>query len=145
MYKEMRGEKEMVAWKKLMYKNQAQSKLSFILWMTLLERIPTKDRLMRFRFISDATCCLCNHLETIEHLFFDRNTTKNIWKDILDWLGYDSQPNGWTNKKKLIIQETKKKGWKWKMLKISMAKTLYSIRKSINELIFSPKKVLILG
>lgn len=56
--------------------------------------------MMRFKVISDATCCLCNHAETIEHPFFYCNTTKNIWKGILDWISYDRQPSGWTNEKK---------------------------------------------
>lgn len=48
--KEIRGEKEKVPWRKLFYTNIARSRALFVGWLACRGRLPTKERLRKFRF-----------------------------------------------------------------------------------------------
>ncbi|XP_058774476.1 uncharacterized protein LOC131648763 [Vicia villosa] len=83
MYKDLKGEVEHVGWKKILVDNHARPRSCFTLWMTLMKRFPTKERLLRLGINVDLKCCYCDYNKNIQHLFFGCNYTKDIWQQIL--------------------------------------------------------------
>lgn len=56
---------------------------SFILWLAVLGRLNTKDRLRAWGLLSDSSCVLCyGGSESHSHLFFDCSFTSLIWKNV---------------------------------------------------------------
>lgn len=105
--------------------------------MTLRGRLPTKDRLCRFGIITDKRYCFCHGEESIDHIFFDCNATTKIWKDVLVWLNISRNPMEWKEESIWLINETKKKGWKKKVLKMAITETIYLVWKGRNNMLLS--------
>ncbi|KAI8534468.1 hypothetical protein RHMOL_Rhmol10G0092200 [Rhododendron molle] len=56
---------------------------SFILWLAVLGRLSTKDRLRVWGLLSDSSCALCHGgPESHSHLFFDCSFPSLIWKAV---------------------------------------------------------------
>ena len=87
MYKLLRGDLQQVGWKKLICNNGASKRSLFILWLTILGRLPIKQRLLKWSMIADDVCPLCKtSSEDIEHLFFQCPVSQEIWTAILSSL-----------------------------------------------------------
>jgi hypothetical protein len=70
-------------------------KMSCCLLKGLLDRLPTKARLMRFGIIDSASCSFCEEgIETRDHLFFDCCYTSYIWELCRLKLKIHSTPRG---------------------------------------------------
>lgn len=129
MYKELWGEHADVPWKRIFFQNHASPRAKFILWLTLMGRMPTKDRLVKFGFIQDKTCYFCPQDETLKHLLFECSYTKRIWDK--------RSISSWDNEKLWLIHETTKKGWRREIFRISLAKTIHKIWLTRNDVVFN--------
>ncbi|XP_038996104.1 uncharacterized protein LOC120120557 [Hibiscus syriacus] len=66
----IRISRENVNWHKIIWFPAHIPKCSLISWMDIPNRLPTKDRLIRFGLEMDNSCIMCgNGLETRDHLF----------------------------------------------------------------------------
>lgn len=92
MYKALMEENNNVDWSILFVGNIARPRALMSLWMACQRRLATKDRLEKFGFITDSTCCFCRETESIDHLFYNCSLLKNIWADILEWIGIEHTP-----------------------------------------------------
>ncbi|XP_058776822.1 uncharacterized protein LOC131651170 [Vicia villosa] len=136
MYKDIRGDRGDICWKKLVHSNHARPRACFILWLVMLGRLPTKDRLAKIGIVTDGCCVFCPDSETLPHLFFQCEYTKRIWEQILVWNGYSRPVLEWDREKAWLISETGKKGWRRDILKISVTETIYYIWITRNAAIF---------
>ncbi|KAE8675169.1 hypothetical protein F3Y22_tig00111693pilonHSYRG00142 [Hibiscus syriacus] len=61
-------------------------KHTIIVWMAILNRLPTRVRLLRVGLAIESDSCLfCgNEAETRDHLFFECHFAKDLWSSILD-------------------------------------------------------------
>ncbi|XP_058726236.1 uncharacterized protein LOC131597562 [Vicia villosa] len=141
MYRELRGPQAEVNWKHLMYHNYARPRARFTLWMALLGRFATKDRIGRFGVSTNGKCCWCTQMETLDHILFECKTTYAIWKHILEWMRCNRKPECWSREKEWLSQEAKKKGWKGQILKIATAETVYEIWHNRNDIFFGHNTV----
>ncbi|XP_056687639.1 uncharacterized protein [Spinacia oleracea] len=65
-----------------------QPKHRFIIWLALLGRLNTKDRLMKICVTTDNTCLLCGiAIEDHKHLFSGCPFSERCWHQIGLWLG----------------------------------------------------------
>lgn len=65
-------------------------RFSFITWLAMLKRLPTRDRLRRWGMNTPTSCVLCsNGEESHEHLFFECSFSGGIW----DYLAAKFLPN----------------------------------------------------
>ncbi|GAU12782.1 hypothetical protein TSUD_72680 [Trifolium subterraneum] len=74
-----------------LWKCGAPSKACALGWQLLLDRIPTKNNLLKRRMIQEqqAICVLCNlTMETAPHLFLHCDCVAMAWYDITRWLGF---------------------------------------------------------
>lgn len=95
LYRELRGPRLRVNWRKLLYRSLARPRAVFVLWLCLLGRLSTKDRFLRIGIISDGKCEFCGLMESVAHLFFDCPVTQQISKSVLVWIGYTHTPAVW--------------------------------------------------
>ncbi|KAE8732331.1 hypothetical protein F3Y22_tig00002237pilonHSYRG01790 [Hibiscus syriacus] len=64
--------------------------------MAILDRLPTKERLVRFVVVSDARCGFCDDdLESRSHLFLDCPYSREVWASILHLCGLQQQYMSW--------------------------------------------------
>lgn len=74
--------------------------------------------------------------ETINHLFFECLTRRNIWQQVLDWLQITHDLEKWEEELKWIVNSSKGKGWKVQLLKSAAAETVHAIWKYRNDVYF---------
>lgn len=78
--------------------------------------------------IHESGCSLCQTEDgSISHLFFDCKVSKAILKDILSWLEVAHDPKVWLEESKWVMDYTKRKGWKARLMKLAVTKALYGI------------------
>ena len=68
----------------LVWYKGAIPRLSLLVWMVILDRLPTKDRLSRMGLAQDLLCSLYNtEFETTLHLFFSCRYSQEVWHLIM--------------------------------------------------------------
>ena len=69
-----------VPWCSLVWFKQHIPRCSFVLWMAVLARLPTRDRLSSWRMAVPRTCVFCPAGdETHDHLFFQCPFSPRVW------------------------------------------------------------------
>uniref|UniRef100_A0A1J3GU57 Reverse transcriptase zinc-binding domain-containing protein n=1 Tax=Noccaea caerulescens TaxID=107243 RepID=A0A1J3GU57_NOCCA len=69
-----------VYWHKMIWFKEEIPKCSFISWLVLLSRLPTRDRLARWGMNVSENCVFCyTALESHDHLFFSCPFSAQIW------------------------------------------------------------------
>jgi hypothetical protein len=71
-----------------------------------------------------------------QHLMFNCNETKSIWRKVLEWIQVDHNPLGWRQELDWIIQRTKGKGGHAKILKLAFTESVYHIWRYRNDISF---------
>ena len=119
-------------WSKFLWNRASAPKGKFILWMILLSKLKTKDKLFQMKYLQDKCCPLCNTtFETISHIFFHCPFSARCLKEIGIWLAF---PNLHVD-----INRMAKFKWNWWFKKIiisSSCSLCYHIWKTRNEAIW---------
>uniref|UniRef100_A0A803Q2Q6 Reverse transcriptase domain-containing protein n=1 Tax=Cannabis sativa TaxID=3483 RepID=A0A803Q2Q6_CANSA len=90
-YRELHVQSTRVFWNKFVWNRFNIPKHSFIAWLAMLGKLKTKERLMRFGVIEEDICLLCNDSsETIEHIFFCCQYSKECLLQIKGWLQWEA-------------------------------------------------------
>ncbi|XP_058751357.1 uncharacterized protein LOC131624435 [Vicia villosa] len=63
--------------------------------------------------------------------------TNKIWKEMLEWNGYDRSIRQWPQEQNWLIQEMGKKGWRREILIVTLTETVYQIWLCRNEAVFN--------
>ncbi|CAL9224853.1 unnamed protein product [Arabidopsis halleri] len=80
-WEQLRSHSPVVPWCKAMWFKEAVSRYSFITWLAMLGRLPTKDRLRSWGMAVSAECVLCSTgIETHDHLFFNCIYSTAVWE-----------------------------------------------------------------
>ncbi|XP_060195095.1 uncharacterized protein LOC132624311 [Lycium barbarum] len=139
-YKHLRGDVPIVDWKHLTCHNVAEPKRVFILWLTLLGRLRTKDRLIKWGLSVDDQCVFCNSaIETALHLFFNCPFSHTIWLGILQWLQWQRNILPWNEEWKWVNEQARGKHARERILKASLATVVYNIWIERNTRVFQHK------
>ncbi|GAU21086.1 hypothetical protein TSUD_10030 [Trifolium subterraneum] len=125
-----------VVWRTLFYGNMARPRALVNLWLACHERLATRDRLHKYGSIETTCCCFCNADEMQQHLMFNCSETKGIWRKILEWIQIDHSPLGWHQEVEWIIQQSKGKGGRAKILKLAFTESVYEIWRYRNDVSF---------
>ena len=125
-------------WTKVVWHRSLMPKHAFILWLSLKERLLTRDKLSEH--IEDTSCVFCgSHLETIDHLFFQCRMSRQVWVDIKTWLGFTRELNTIKAAVKWTIKEARGTGVQAIAKRMGIACTVYCIWKHRNGKIFDGK------
>ncbi|KAI5668142.1 hypothetical protein M9H77_17995 [Catharanthus roseus] len=125
-----------LSWTKIVWNVTFSPKFSFILWLAVLERLPTLDRLTFLDI--DRTCKLYNQQEqSLSNLFFTCSFTDDIWKSIKEWAGLRRRRMA-TIRNCLLRLKWDCRGTSWicNFRKLSFAATLYYIWECRNKVAF---------
>lgn len=93
-YQWLLGEQRSCHYAPVIWNRCVLPKHSFILWLVLLRRLLTLDRLASWLVVDiDETCVLCGQeWETLSHLFFMCSFSRRLVLEVAVWLGIDDCP-----------------------------------------------------
>lgn len=76
----LRGERAAVAWANSVWSAYEIPRHSFLTWLVIQNRCPTKDRLLRWGLQVSPLCALCNTaVESRNHLYYECPYSKDLW------------------------------------------------------------------
>ena len=95
VWREIRPKSEKVTWSRLLWGSQTIPKHSIVVWMAILNRLPTMDRLISWGIRMNGICCLCQlEHETRDHMFYGCSYSRSIWGMILTLCGQNRMIGG---------------------------------------------------
>lgn len=132
-YENFRVKGRMIRWATVVWENWALPKHSFVLWLAVLGKLRTKDRL---HFIpADTNCVLCGQdLESHCHLFFKCQWTSSLWGNIVRWLHIHRRMP--TLSSAIRGLTPKKKKMEFRMRRASLGIAVYLIWEERNKRLF---------
>lgn len=84
VYDHLRQHKASVPWYQTVWNKGGIPRQSFLAWLFVLNRCPTRDRLLCWGLPTSPLCLLCNaHEESRNHLFFECSFTWEIWRPLI--------------------------------------------------------------
>ncbi|XP_038994912.1 uncharacterized protein LOC120119092 [Hibiscus syriacus] len=105
--------------------------------MVILNRLPTKDRLIRFGLEMDNGCIMCgNGLETRDHLFANCSFAKEVWDAVLVVCGIRSGLYNWDERMDWLVENLRGKSPRVRFLKLAWTVYLYHIWEERNHRVF---------
>lgn len=72
----------------LIWTTVAQPRHRVIMWLPVLGRLLTKERMIKLNLkVEDPCCCLCDtqSLETSSHLFAECSWVANVRREVMQW------------------------------------------------------------
>ncbi|XP_013624294.1 PREDICTED: uncharacterized protein LOC106330365 [Brassica oleracea var. oleracea] len=138
-----------VPWYNSIWFKQGIPKHAFHAWVSVRNRLPTRDRLLRWGMSVPSTCLLCGVAdETRDHIYLSCTFSKDIWDsffgqggfnqpygfaDVIRWMHHSTPPGKLRTICKLIAQAVFYAIWneKNKRLHTSVARPLQLITKEI--------------
>lgn len=79
-YESLRNPSPVISWHSVIWFKQYIPRNSFISWLAMLRRLPTRDRLRRWGMSVPEVCVLCSAApETHHHLFFECSFSSSVW------------------------------------------------------------------
>ncbi|XP_039020600.1 uncharacterized protein LOC120152444 [Hibiscus syriacus] len=138
IWEAIRPEAPKVVWHHLVWFVGRIPKYCIILWMVILDRLPTRIRLLRMGFaIDNDKCLLCNlESETRNHLFFECDYAGNLWKAILQLCGVNRRASHWDGELAWATHCFKGKSLITRVLKLALSSHVYWIWKERNDRLF---------
>ncbi|XP_071715054.1 uncharacterized protein [Rutidosis leptorrhynchoides] len=86
---DLKSNKECVSWYDAVWFKGYDPKQAFILWLTILNRLNTQDRMMKCLPFQDLECDFCgSEADSINHLFFKCDFSLKVWKAMKNKLIY---------------------------------------------------------
>ena len=83
-WSELRVKGSEVNWWKILWFSHNIPRHSFIGWLAIKNKLPTRERMLKWGFTVDGNCGFCrNSLETRNHIFFDCSFSQRIWRRIM--------------------------------------------------------------
>ncbi|KAL4361754.1 hypothetical protein GQ457_04G001430 [Hibiscus cannabinus] len=128
IWEDIRGAKGKVTWHKIVWFPLHIPKHAMITWMTILNRLPTRDRLLRMEIVEDSMCELCgNVVESRCHLFFECRFSREIWENVLKLCGLSRMMQRWDDELDWAIAVLKGKSLIVYILKLAWQAHIYLV------------------
>ncbi|XP_049364125.1 uncharacterized protein LOC125828845 [Solanum verrucosum] len=141
VYLQIRGRMEKVGWRSLAWKNVGSPKWLFILYLAVMGRLATKDRLAKWGIVQIQTCHLCQQEnEDHDHLFFKCSYAAEVWTSILKWKGINKNTKNWMEEIQWASKCMKGQNGKTMVYRMALENTVYCIWLECNARIFQQKK-----
>lgn len=96
VYDQLRAHDTSVDWYQTVWNKGGIPRQSFLAWLMVLNRSPTRDRLLRWGLPTSPLCLLCNEFaESRDHLYFHCSFTWEIWRPLISRCAMTPEKN-WT-------------------------------------------------
>ncbi|KAJ9536697.1 hypothetical protein OSB04_un000082 [Centaurea solstitialis] len=137
-YKTFDGVRSVVPWHASVWFKGHIPKHSFCLWIACLNRLPTQDRIHTWKQDPpDMLCSLCGTCpDSHEHLFFECNYSKAVWKKIRMEVHWMTIPDDWNG----IMNTISNHASGHKLHKLTLAASVYMVWRERNNRLFTDKK-----
>ncbi|KAG2325067.1 hypothetical protein Bca52824_007795 [Brassica carinata] len=133
IYDSLRVRKEPVSWSKIVWLQKGIPKHKTFTWMLVLNRCPTRDRLLSWGLAVDPGCLLCNnHPESRDHLFYGCSFTRSIWRPLAAKLYLNLHTDDWDQTLQVLITLSGDKHLRYLSL-LSWQALLYEIWRERNQ------------
>ncbi|XP_039056845.1 uncharacterized protein LOC120199955 [Hibiscus syriacus] len=138
IWEDMRIKAPKVSWQHLVWFPGRIPKHNVIVWMAMLDRLPTRVRLLNMGIsIDDDKCLLCGLVtESREHLFFDCSFAKGFWATVLVLCGLSRMVSSWDGEVAWATHCFKGKSLIVKVFKLAWAGHVYCIWRERNNMLF---------
>ena len=94
-WKSLYDDPNTVHWYKLVWFQGATPRHSILMWLAILNRLSTQDRIQSYT-AGPLACTLCfQNLEDHNHLFFNCTYSNFIWQDMLRRMNIQTSANTW--------------------------------------------------
>lgn len=105
VYTHLKGPIQKVSWSSAVWNPMGIPRHSFLTWLVVQDRCPTKDRLIRWGLPGvDPNCLLCNSLpESRNHIYFECSYSEIVWRAITRRCQFQS-PVVWEENLNRLIQ-----------------------------------------
>ncbi|KAL4334912.1 hypothetical protein GQ457_07G024120 [Hibiscus cannabinus] len=129
IWEKIRDRSVKVEWQKLVWFSSHVPKHSIIAWMAILNRLPTKDRLLKMGIaLNDVKCVLClDALETRSHIFFDCPFAAGVWEALLQICKLDRGVMHWDEELSWAVAKLKEKSLIFHILKLAWNAFIYIV------------------
>ncbi|XP_038996678.1 uncharacterized protein LOC120121390 [Hibiscus syriacus] len=129
IWEDIRTMAQKVVWHHLVWFSGRIPKHNIILWMTILDTLPTQVRLLRMGLVVDNDRCLfCNlEPETRSHIFFECGYAKSLWTAILQLCGVNRSACHWDDELAWVTHCFKGKSLITRVLKLALSSYVYGI------------------
>lgn len=142
-YNDLRRTAVHFPWHKIVWDPIGLPRHNLILWQVFQNCILTQDNLCFRGIITESLCCLCEqHLENVQHLFFQCPYSAYIWSKILAKSGITRQPGNHTQEWNWILSKSRGKSLLSYIFRTSLTSlkgTIYFIWRERNQRKFNNK------
>ena len=137
LYKVVQGDHLKVGWRRIICNIPATPKATFITWLTLHGRLPTKDRLYAWVLVEDTTCKLCQtDRESITHLCFSCAMARRVWTFCQQQLGFPAVNRNFQEEVQYVVQCSRSRTPQAQLYCIFFVEALYQVWLNRNALVF---------
>lgn len=120
----MKGQNNL--WHKLVWHRNTTPRCSFILWLTMLNRLKTRDLMQRRHLNIQGGCLFCpEQIEDCKHLFFKCPCSAAIWKNVLNKVGIRRIPQQWASELNWLRKTAPGRNRKARTIKSLLAASVY--------------------
>ncbi|XP_048622950.1 uncharacterized protein LOC125592018 [Brassica napus] len=133
----LRERSPVITWSNLIWFKEAVPRFSFVSWMSILARLPTRDMLISWGMTVPASCPLCSTgLESHAHLFFSCNFSSAVWSHFSGWM-FSAPPVSFDSVRAIIDQpQVTSCSGAAAVIKLLMQVIVYSLWRERNQRIF---------
>lgn len=137
-YEKLRMKRNRVHWHRLVWAGKSPQKYRFIMWLLVQSRLKTRELLQTKGMNIPTDCVLCdNGVDSCNHLFFQCQYSKLIWKKVLALVGIHWNLHTWNLELQWLRLRCKGRSRISKLIHLSLLCTVYSIWMERNARIFS--------
>lgn len=133
MYKTLMGEAQKLPWAKLMCQTSVPPKYKFVNWLVMHDRLATCSYLQNLGINVEHDCCFCNREEeTMDHLFFDCEFWRDVWRKVAAVCGVCRGTEPWHEGRRQLVAHCTNNSGKQKTYRCMVAVMIYHIWKERN-------------
>ncbi|CAH2080095.1 unnamed protein product [Thlaspi arvense] len=97
IYHQIREQNQVVDWSPIIWLKRGIPKHNCLAWLFILNRCPTRDRLLSWGLTTEPICLLCNTTEeSRDHLFFECEYSFAVWSKLAQKLGFSTTIRDWS-------------------------------------------------
>ena len=134
-YEFLRHHEPKVTWNKVVWEGRNTPKHSFILWLAMVGKLSTLDRLS---FIDvDPRCRFCrDDLENHSHLFFECDFARDVWAAVREEVRLPNGLDTLDSSVAWLDRNARRKDWSSRAMIYALSTTVYYIWYARNALVF---------
>ncbi|GJY20023.1 putative reverse transcriptase domain, reverse transcriptase zinc-binding domain protein [Tanacetum coccineum] len=140
-WRDWREDNAKVDWHKFIWFSNCTPKHSFIMWIAILGRLTTQERLQKWYPEKELTCSYCGVCpDSTNHLFFECCYSMSIWRIMKERAGITNMPNNWDEIMTFMTARKHNRSINSLLRRITLAACVYFIWCERNKRVFNSER-----